>query len=149
MNIKSYPVFSIFAAMLVSTANPCAAVTAVQSPSDDAAVPGQFQPMAFSDSKEAGMLRSAYLILATGDHDYKGHRAKAMHAVEAAADLLGMNIRGDDKDRQPQVLSDDKLREALGLLQNVLGATEVKSQKPITRHINEAIKQINVALSLK
>jgi len=109
----------------------------------------QFQTIAFSDSAEAQMLRSAYIILATGDHDYKGHRVKAMHQVEAAADLLGMNVRGDAKDRQPQPLSDAKLREAQGLLQNVLGSAEVKSQKRISKHIIEAINQINAALSIR
>ena len=109
----------------------------------------QFQTVAFSDSAEAGMLRSAYLILATGDHDYKGHRVKAMHQIEAAAKLLGMNLSGDAKDRQPQPLSDAKLREASGLLSNVLGAAEVKSQKRVTKHITEAINQINIALTIR
>jgi hypothetical protein len=109
----------------------------------------QFQTVAFSDSAEAGMLRRAYIILATGDHDYKCHRAKAMRQIEAAGDLLGMNIRGDAKDKQPQVLSDAKLREVQGLLQNVLGSTEVKSEKRISKHIVEAINQLGVALSIR
>ena len=109
----------------------------------------QYQTVAFSDSAEAGMLRSAYLILATGDHDYKGHRVKAMHQIEAAAKLLGMNLGGDAKDKQPQPLSDAKLREASGLLSNVLGAAEVKSQKRVTKHITEAINQINTALTIR
>jgi hypothetical protein len=109
----------------------------------------QFQTVAFSDSAEAGMLRNAYIILATGDHDYKGHRVRAMHQIEAAASLLGMNISGDAKDRQPQPLSDAKLREAQGLLQNVLGAAEVKNEKRVTKHINNAINQINTALSIR
>jgi len=72
-----------------------------------------------------------------------------MHAVEAAAKLLGMDFSGDVKNRQSQVLSDDKLREAGGLLSNVLGSSEVKDQKRIARHINEAINQINTALSIR
>jgi hypothetical protein len=113
------------------------------------AVPNQFQTVAFSDSAEAGMLQSAYLILATGDHDYKGHRVRAMHQIEAAAKLLGMNLSGDAKDKQPQSLSDAKLREAQGLLQNVLGASEVKNEKRVTKHVTEAINQINIALSIR
>ncbi|MGD0251225.1 MAG: hypothetical protein ABSC01_00835 [Verrucomicrobiota bacterium] len=109
----------------------------------------QFQTVAFSDSAEAGMLRSAYLILATGDHDYKGHRVRAMHQIESAAKLLGMNISGDAKDRQSQPLSDAKLREAQGLLQSVLAASDVKSQKRVTKHITEAINHINTALSIR
>lgn len=109
----------------------------------------QYQTVAFSDTAEARMLRQAYIILATGDHDYKGHRVRAMHQVEAAADLLGMDVRGDAKDKQPQPLSDAKLREAQGLLQSVLGASEVKSQKRVSKHITEAINQISTALSIR
>ena len=109
----------------------------------------QFQTVTFSDTAEAGMLRQAYIILATGNHDYQGHRVKAMHQIEAAAKLLGMNLSGDAKDKQPQPLSDAKLREAQGLLQNVLGAAEVKNEKRVTKHINNAINQINTALSIR
>jgi hypothetical protein len=108
----------------------------------------QFQTVAFSDSDEAKMMHRAYIILATGDHDYDGHRVKAMRQVEAAAKLLDLDLSGDLKDHQKQVLSDDKMREAAGLLQNVLGAAEVKGQPKITKHINAAINQINTALSV-
>jgi hypothetical protein len=110
------------------------------------ATSAQFQMLAFSDTKEADMMHRAYRILASGDHDYHGHRVKAMEQVHKAADLLGLDLTGDDKDHQKQVLSDDKLREARGLLQNVLGASEVKSQKRISDHLNAAIKQIDTAL---
>jgi len=101
------------------------------------------------DFSEARALTGAYLILATGDHDYKGHRVKAMHQIEAAGKLLGMDLAGDAKDRQKQVLSDDKLREARGMLETVLGAAEVKDQPRISKHITEAINQIDVALSIR
>ena len=111
--------------------------------------PNEFQPMAFSDSAEAGMLHRAYHILATGDHDYKGNRVRAMHSVEAAAKLLGLDLTGDARDHESQVLSDDKLREARGLLETVLGAAEVRGQPRISKHINEAINQIDIALSIR
>ena len=109
----------------------------------------QFQTMAMSNFSEAKALTRAYRILATGDHDYKGHRVKAMHQIEAAAKLLGMDLGGDAKDRQKQVLSDDKLRDARGLLEIVLNSAEVKAQPRISKHITEAINQINVALSIR
>jgi hypothetical protein len=150
MNIKLFPVCAIVVGILSCGSNLRAITTpTAQILGGNAAVQSQFQPVVFSDTAEAGMLRHAYAILSTGDHDYKGHRVKAMHAVEAAADLLGMNIRGDNKDRQPQALSDATLREAEGLLQSVLGSAEVKSQKRVTKHIDEAIKQINLALSIR
>src|SRR5579859_2277050 len=70
------------------------ATTTVTAQTLGGAVVGQneFTPMAFSDSAEAVKLRHAYAILATGDHDYKGHRAKAMKAVEAAGKLLGVDL---------------------------------------------------------
>ena len=109
----------------------------------------QVQAVAFSDSAEAGMLHRAYRILASGDHDYKGHRVKAMHQIEAAAKLLNVDLSGDLKDRQSQVLSDAKLRDAQGLLQNVLGAAEVKSQPRISKHVANAINELNTALSVR
>ena len=111
--------------------------------------PNEFQPMAFSDSAEAGMLHRAYHILATGDHDYKGNRVRAMHSVEAAAKLLGLDLTGDARDHESQVLSDDKLREAQSLISNVLASAAVKNQKRVAKHLNEAIHHINEALSIK
>ena len=110
---------------------------------------GGIQVIAFRDSAEAEILRRAYRILATGDHDYDGHRVRAMHAVEEAGRLLGMDLDGDLKDRTPQRLSDDKLREAEGFINQVRGAAEVKDQKRIVRHLNEAVKQINIALRIR
>jgi hypothetical protein len=113
-----------------------------------AAPVAQFETVAFSDSAEAGMMHRAYRILAFGDHDYHGHRAKAMDQVKKAAALLGLDLRGDDRDHTPQVLSDDKLREARGLLQNIRDSAEVKDQKRITKHLQTAIDEINTGLSV-
>jgi len=110
---------------------------------------GTFVIMGFRDRPEADLLRRAYHILATGDHDYNGHRARAMEAVKAAGHFLGMDLAGDDHDHEKQVLSDDRLREARGDLQRVLGAAEVKDQKKIARHIHAAINDIDVALRIK
>ncbi len=110
---------------------------------------GSLQAVAFRDSAEADMLRQAYRTLATGDHDYDGHRVRAMHAVEAAGKLLGLDLAGDLKDRTPQALSDDKLREAQGLITQVLGSSEVKGQKRVVRHLNLAISQLNTALKIR
>lgn len=112
-----------------------------------ASSPAQLQMLGFSDTAEADLLHRAYRILATGDHDYAGHRVKAMNQLHKAAVMLGLDLTGDDKDRTKQVLSDDKLREARGLLQNVLGASAVKSRKRIARHINRAIEEIDAALN--
>jgi hypothetical protein len=109
----------------------------------------QFETVNFGDTKEADMMHQAYRILATGDHDYNGHRVAAMNQVKKAADLLGLDLTGDAKDRERQVLSDDKMREARGLLENVLGAAEVKDQDRITKHLKAAIKEIDDALATR
>ena len=148
--LKTAAKAAVLATVLACGVNLRAATPATtQTSSGSVTVQNQFQTVAFSGSAEAGMLQNAYLILATGDHDYKGHRVKAMRQIEAAAKLLGMTLSGDAKDKQSQPLSDAKLREAQGLLQNVLGAAEVKNQKRVTKHINKAIDQINTALSIR
>ncbi len=148
--LKTAAKAAVFVTVLSCAASLRAATPAMPQTLGGSAVSrNQFQTVAFSDSAEAGMLRRAYVVLATGDHDYKGHRVKAMRQIEAAAKLLGMNISGNAKDRQPQVLSDAKLREVQGLLQNVLGSSEVKSQKRVSKHIGEAINQLSVALTIR
>ena len=149
-HLKTAAKTAVFFTVLAWGVNLRAATPATtQTLNGSVAVQNQFQTVAFSDSAEAGMLQNAYLILATGNHDYQGHRVKAMHQIEAAAKLLGMNLSGDAKDKQPQPLSDAKLREAQGLLQSVLASSEVQNQKRVTKHINHAINQINIALSIR
>ena len=149
-SLKTAAKSAIFVAILSCAVSLRAAtLTTAQALNGSIASPDQFQTVAFSDTAEAKMLRQAYIILATGDHDYRGHRVRAMHQIEAAGDLLGLNLRGDAKDKQPQVLSDAKLREAQGLLQNVLNSAEVKSEKHISKHIVEAINQLSAALSIR
>ncbi len=65
----------------------------------DAPAISQNEAAAFGNSAEAGMMHRAYHILATGDHDYKGHRIAAMRRIEAAAKLLGLDLSGDLKDK--------------------------------------------------
>lgn len=133
-----------YGAGLYAATSPTAQTLTLSAASQD-----EFQPLAFRDSSEAGMLHRAYRILATGDHAYKGHRAKAMHAVEDAAKLLGLDLSGDAKDKQKQGLSDEKLRESRNLISKVLGSAEVKDQKRVVKHLEEAVNQINLALAIK
>ena len=152
MNPKSFST-PIKAAALITALSCGASVHAITTPSAQPLAgvdAGQslFETVAFSDSAEAGMLHRAYHILATGDHDYHGHRARAMHQVEDAAKLLGLDLSGDARDHEKQVLSDDKLREARGLISNVLASAAVKDQKKVVNHLNAAVNQINIALSV-
>ena len=145
--LKTTAQSAVFVTALACGLSLRAATAAVPQPLNNGVTgPNQFQTVDFSETKT---LTSAYLILATGDHDYKGRRVRAMHQIETGAKLLGVSLGGDAKDRQKQVLSDDKLREARGMLETVLGAAEVKSQPRIAKHVTEAIRQINIALSIR
>jgi hypothetical protein len=111
--------------------------------------PVDYQTVAFRDTTEAKMLRDAYVILATGDHDYSGHRVNAMQQVRAAADQLGLDVSGDGVGGKPLVLSNDKLREAKSLIVQVLDSSEVKGEAPVANHLRFAIREINTALGIK
>ena len=95
-------------------------------------------------------LRQAYLILRNADHDYKGHRVKAMKAIEAACTLLGTDISGDGKGREKQPISDAQLRQALSLVQQSEGQVPAgKGQKKILARIDKAISELNIALTIR
>jgi hypothetical protein len=96
-------------------------------------------------SPAAGLLVQAYTTLELADHDYKGHRAAAMKQIEAAAKLLGVSVRGDGRAHEKQGVSDAQLRTAQGLLQQALPGL---SGKPL-KHVNMALKQLSIALSIK
>src|ERR1700752_867658 len=93
----------------------------------------------------SNLLIQAYSNLEQADHDYKGHRADAMKQIEAAGKELGINIRGDGRGHEKQGVSDEQLRHALELLEQARGEL---SGKPL-RHVNDAIKQIHIALKIK
>jgi hypothetical protein len=134
---------------LVSTLSSASLLATTPSQTAPAQAPAaSATPFERVDFSEAAKLHRAYHILATGDHDYHGHRAKAMEQVKKAAALLGVDLSGDDRDREKQALSDDLLREARGNLHDVLNAAEVKGQERISKHIQAAIDQIDTALKV-
>jgi hypothetical protein len=91
------------------------------------------------------LLRQAYITLGQANHDYKGHRMAAMRQVEAAAKVLGGSLRGGEKNREPQGVSDDQLRAAQSLLQDAAAGLSGRALK----HVMAAERQINVALSIR
>jgi hypothetical protein len=93
----------------------------------------------------AALLVQAYTTLEQANHDYKGHRIAAMKQIEVAAKLLGVNVRGDGKGHEKQGISDAQLRTAQGLLQQ---AQPMLSGKPL-KHVNKALQQLSIALSIK
>ena len=93
----------------------------------------------------ADLLQQAYTTLEQADHDYKGHRVAAMKQIEAAGKLLGLNLRGDGKGHEKQGVSDQQLRSAQALLEQARAGL---AGKPL-KHVDRAIKQLNIALSIK
>ncbi len=101
------------------------------------------------DNSELGLLKKTYHVLKIADHDYNGHRIKAMHAIEAACDILGEDIRGDGKGGERQPVSDEQLREAQkNLLQAHTMATQRK-QKEVVGNLDKAVDQLARALGVK
>ncbi len=93
----------------------------------------------------ATLLDDAYATLAQADHDYKGHRAKAMEQVKLGLKELGTDVSGHGHGREPQGTSDAQLRAALDLLQQAQTGLAGKPHK----HVDNAIKQLNIALDIK
>ena len=94
-------------------------------------------------------LRKAYLNLVAGNHDYKGHRAKALKHVEAAGQALGLNIAGDGKAHSQQKNSDTDLNAAKAALQSVLEIAKTQGQPQLEKNVTAAIKEIDTALKIK
>jgi len=99
------------------------------------------------DGPEAKMVAHVYAMLANGDHDYAGHRIAAMHHVELAGTLLGLDLAGDLKDHEKQVLSDDQMRQAKRLLKKLIKNAEIKDQPRVVDELTSAVHQIDSALA--
>ncbi len=94
-------------------------------------------------------LQQAYQILSTANHDYKGHRIKAMKAIHAAAKLMGTKLKGDGKNKEPQQLSDEQLRGVQKMLQGMRATVHGPSQAKVIQHVDQAIHHLGVALTIK
>ena len=94
-------------------------------------------------------LQAAYSVLSRADHDYHGHRVNAMHEIQAACKLLGADPTGDATGNEPQGTSDAQLRTAGQILLNVRAVAASGNQIQVVQHIDNAINQIKIALSIK
>lgn len=91
------------------------------------------------------LLDDAYATLAQADHDYKGHRAKAMKQIDAALGEIGAKVSGKGKKHEPQGTSDAQMRAAETLLQQAGTGLSGKALK----HVQKAIAEINDGLAVK
>ncbi len=93
----------------------------------------------------ASLLTQAYAVLSVADHDYKGHRVRAMKQIEAAAKVVGVTLTGNGKGHEQQGTSDQQLQTATSLLQQARAGLPPKAQ----RHVDKALEQLSTALSIK
>lgn len=102
-----------------------------------------------SESNAIGVipqLEQAYITLANANHDYKGHRAKAMFHIKAAIRKLGASDSAKDgKVREAQTASDAQLRSAQGILEQVQPQVTGK----VLFHVQKAIEELTTALSIR
>jgi hypothetical protein len=125
--------------------------------------------------QEADTLRRAYVLMAAGNHDYDGHRVKAMGEVQAAVQLLHDHVMKHGNARQravaakekaaiaaareaanrvqmlhePQATSDRQLRKAAEILAEVRPTLVGHKQKKVLEHVDRAIKEIGIALAIR
>jgi hypothetical protein len=123
---------------------PTVAPTKIQSEKKLVAAHGTPLEKLPDDSAEAGMLREAYARLEVADHDYDGHRRRAMGQVSDAAKALGVNLKGDGKGHELQGASDEHLHAAQGLLEGLVSGVK----GPGLNHVKSAIGQISEALAV-
>jgi hypothetical protein len=90
-------------------------------------------------------LTQAYAALSVADHDYQGHRAKAMKQIEVAMKEMGITLGGNGKGHEVQVTSDQQLQTATALLQQARPGLPPKAQK----HVDKALEDLAAALAIK
>jgi hypothetical protein len=104
-------------------------------------------PSTSTNSAAAGLLSQAYATLAVANHDYQGHRVKAMKHIEVAAKVLGVTLGGGGTGHEVQATSDQQLRTAQSLLQQTLLVPGLKPR--VQKQVNLALTELSTALSIK
>jgi hypothetical protein len=126
--------------------------------------------------QEAQSLRQAYMTLAAGNHDYNGHRAKAMAAVRSALKILdGVVLKNGTAQqrtataqgqaavanaaaaakqaptlREDQASSDKLLQQAAQALTDVRATMVTNKQTPkVLGHVDTALSEIATALKIR
>jgi len=106
------------------------------------------QPSA-ANGTEISLLQNAYVLLSTANHDYDGHRIKAMKSVHAAATVLRVSLQGEGRGQEQQGTSDAQLRQAQKMLEQVRTAAAGRKQRRLVKHLDTAIQHLSAALSTK
>lgn len=91
-------------------------------------------------------LAHAYVLLKMAKHDYGGHKATALHEIEAAGHELGMNLEGRGNEHERQMKSDELVSEADRMLHEARDKMEDRDRKRVARHLEVAIREVDAAL---
>ena len=94
-------------------------------------------------------LKEAYASLSVANHDYEGHRMGAIREIQAAGRIMGMDLRGQSRGTESDRQSEDHLRYARSMLQQVRAQNDYLDRKDrdrVQQHVNQAIREINSAL---
>jgi outer membrane cobalamin receptor len=81
------------------------------------------------------------------DHDYAGHRVKAMNEVEIAGRTLGLELGGEAPARERQWKSDEQIIEARRLLVEARDKLEARDRDRVAAHVEVAIKELDLGLN--
>lgn len=98
----------------------------------------------------SGELHGVRSLLERADHDYKGHRVKAIHHITQAIQHLhgGKDPHHDGRGGEPQKLSDEQLKQAVQQLQ-VVEKHLARSHPHAQQEVSNAIKELHTALKIK
>jgi hypothetical protein len=88
----------------------------------------------------------AYALLKHANHDYNGHRAKALEQVESAAKALNLKLEGDATERERKWQSDEMLAEARHLLSHARDSFDRHDRDRAANRVDRAISEIDAAI---
>jgi hypothetical protein len=98
------------------------------------------------DEGKRHKLRRAYWLLEHAERDYDGHRGKARKEIERAAEVMHLDLKhGEGYTGEPQQVSDERMREAKHLLEDIVDPGHAREHE----HIWKAVQEINKSLALK
>jgi hypothetical protein len=90
----------------------------------------------------------AFRLLKQANHDYDGHRIKAMAELEAAGHDMSLELGGDLPEAERQWKSDAQLQEARHLVREARDKMEREDRERVAAHLDKAIKEIDAALKV-
>jgi len=88
----------------------------------------------------------AYVLLKHANHNYEGHRARALEHIEAAGKALDLKLEGDTDNHEHQLQSDQMMAEARHMLFHARESFERHDRDRAATHVDRAIEEIDRAI---